>query len=88
MSAERSSDWSCGSLSGIMVVWRERVPDAILVVMMLAVGDVFCVAHCHLFTTVPKTAVKKRGVSVRAESKYCSQHRPVMTVKIKVLEMT
>lgn len=53
MSAERSSDWSCGSLSGIMVVRRERVPDAILVVMMLAVGDVFCVAHGHLFTTVP-----------------------------------
>lgn len=37
------------------------MPDAILVVMMLAVGDVFCVAHCHLFTTVPKTMVKKEG---------------------------
>ncbi len=44
-----------------MVVRRERVPDAILVVMMLAVGDVFCVAHGHLFTTVPKTMVKKGG---------------------------
>lgn len=40
------------------------MPDAILVVMMLAVGDVFCVAHGHLFTTVPKTTVEK-GVSTR-----------------------
>lgn len=53
MSAESSRDWSCGSLSGIMVVGRERVPDAVLVVMVLAVGDVFCVAHRHLLTTVP-----------------------------------
>ncbi len=67
MSAERSSDWSCGSLSGIMVVRRERVPDAILVVMMLAVGDVFCVAHGHLFTTVPKTMMKKGGEHQNSE---------------------
>lgn len=42
-----------------MVVRWERVPDAVLVVMMLAMGDVFCVAHCHLFTTVPKVMGKR-----------------------------
>lgn len=53
-SAERSSDWSCGSLSGIMVVRGKRVPNAILVVMVLTMGDVLRVAHSHLFATVPK----------------------------------
>lgn len=42
-----------------MVVRWERVPDAVLVVMMLAMGDVFCVAHSHLFTTVPETMGKR-----------------------------
>lgn len=29
------------------------MPNAILVVMVLAVGDVLCITHCHLLTTVP-----------------------------------
>ncbi|GAA6079537.1 uncharacterized [Tachysurus ichikawai] len=37
-----------------MVVGGERVPDAVLVVVVLAMGDVLCVAHCHLLTTVPE----------------------------------
>lgn len=42
-----------------MVVGWKRVPDAILVVMMLAVGYVFRIAHCHLLATVP-TKGKRR----------------------------
>jgi len=52
-SAERSRGWSCGSMSGIMVVGWERVPDAVLVVVVLTMSDVFSVAHSHLFTTIP-----------------------------------
>lgn len=55
-SAEKSRDWSCGSVSGIMVVWWEGVPNAILEVMMLTVSKVFCVAHGHLLTAVPTGA--------------------------------
>lgn len=29
------------------------MPNAILVVMVLAEGDVLCITHCHLLTTVP-----------------------------------
>lgn len=29
------------------------MPNAILVVMVLAVGDVLCITHCHLLATVP-----------------------------------
>lgn len=30
------------------------MPNAILVVMVLAVGDVLCITHCHLLATVPR----------------------------------
>lgn len=60
-SAERSNDWSCGSLSGIMVVGWQRVPNAILVVVMLAVGDVLCITHCHLLATVPRNEKRSIG---------------------------
>lgn len=43
-----------------MVVWWERVPNAILVVMVLAVGDVLCITHCHLLATVPR--IEKRSL--------------------------
>lgn len=36
-----------------MVVGGEGVPDAILEVVVLAVGQVFRVAHGHLLTSVP-----------------------------------
>lgn len=36
------------------------MPNAILVVMVLAVGDVLCIAHRHLLATVPGD--KKRCV--------------------------
>lgn len=49
----RPSDWLCGSVSGIMVVWRKGMPDAILEVMMLAMSKVFSITQGHLFTAVP-----------------------------------
>lgn len=35
-----------------MVVWWEGVPDAILKVVVLTVGKVLSIAHCHLLATV------------------------------------
>lgn len=56
-SAERPNDWLCGSVSGIMVIRREGVPDAILEMMVLAMSKILSIAQGHLFTTVPKTEV-------------------------------
>lgn len=36
-----------------MVIGGYRVPDAILVVMVLTVGNVLCITHGHLLATVP-----------------------------------
>lgn len=41
-----------------MVVRGERVPDAVLVVVVLAMGDVLRVAHRQLFATVPERTRK------------------------------
>ena len=43
-----------------MVVRWERVPNAILVVMVLAMSNIFCVAHSHLFTTIPAWRKERR----------------------------
>lgn len=45
-----------------MVVGWERVPNAILVVMVLAMSNIFCVAHSHLFTTIPAWRKKRRYI--------------------------
>ena len=50
-----------------MVVRWERVPNAILVVMVLAMSNIFCVAHSHLFTTIPAWRGEERGEEERGE---------------------
>lgn len=48
-----------------MVVRGEGVPDAVLVVVVLAMADVLRVAHRHLFATVPE---RTRGEKKFTES--------------------
>lgn len=43
-----------------MVVGWKGVPDAVLEVVVLAVGQVLRVAHRHLLTTVPKGSGQER----------------------------
>lgn len=37
------------------------MPNAILVVMVLAVGNVLCITHCHLLATVPRNENRHVG---------------------------
>lgn len=45
-----------------MVVRGEGVPDAVLVVVVLAMADVLRVAHRHLFATVPERTRGKKKI--------------------------